>query len=89
MSTQDKEEYSDIESVREDVYNAKLEILRLAAQIDPLLPLRRHPLVSVGSAFLGGACMGLLRKSVNLAPFLPIALEAGELLLKKAKAKYD
>lgn len=88
MSAEQKEEKASLEDLKKEVVDAKIELLLLAKNVDPLRPLRKHPVATVGCALAGGVLMGLCRK-VKLAPFLPIALEAGELLLKRANARFD
>lgn len=82
-----KEKSASIEDLREEVFDAKLELLLLANDIDPLRPLREHPVATVGCSLAGGFLAGFFR-TIKLAPFLPIALEAGELLLKRANARF-
>lgn len=85
----DKEENrDDLQDVRAEVEDAKRNLLRIAEETDPLGSLRKHPAKTVGLALAGGFFMGLLRP-FRLTPFLPIALEAGELLLKRANSRYD
>ena len=87
--SQEKEKKGDsLQTLREDVENAKRDLLRIAEETDPLGGFRKHPVATVGVALAGGLFVGLLRP-LKLAPFLPVALEATELLLKRANSRYD
>lgn len=88
MAEEQKDKRDSSEEINEDVDQAKVELLLLAKAIDPLWPLRKHPVATVGCALAGGFLMGFFH-TVKLSPFLPIALEAGELLLKRANARLD
>lgn len=67
---------------------AKLSLMRAAAAIDPLAPVRKRPFVSVGVAAGAGAILGASDKQLATAAQLSRAMSAVLRLFANAAGRY-
>ena len=62
--------------------DAKNNLLKTAAQIDFLAPVKKRPILSIGCAFFTGIICASLQKNIRNLPMLPLILDGADLVIQ-------
>ena len=78
----DKDEETGAKSPEERLIEAKINFLNAVDNYDPLRPIKDHPWLGMGAAFVSGVGLSLTKINLKDISLLPLVLQMGNNALK-------